>query len=57
MVENPSDILIKQVIPENLANQKGGTLFNPFQHFVSRLIIVQYLNLENLRLFYLYQII
>ena len=34
MVEKPSEIMMKPVIPENLANQKDGTLFNPFQHFV-----------------------
>jgi hypothetical protein len=35
MVEKPSEIMMKRVIPENLANHKAGTLFNPFQHFVS----------------------
>jgi hypothetical protein len=29
MVEKPSENMIKYVIPENLANQKDRTLFNP----------------------------
>jgi hypothetical protein len=28
MVEKPSEIMIKQVIPENLANQKDGSVTN-----------------------------
>jgi hypothetical protein len=40
MVEKPSEIKIKQVIPKNLANQKDGTLFNPFQHVVSRSLML-----------------
>jgi len=39
MVEKPSEIMMKSVIPENLANQKDGTLFNPFQHIVSTLFL------------------
>jgi hypothetical protein len=38
MVEKPSEIMMKQVIPENLAHQKDGTLFNPFQYVVGRLL-------------------
>jgi len=39
MVEKPSEILMKQVIPENLANEKDGTLFNPFQHVVMPIFV------------------
>jgi hypothetical protein len=43
MVEKPSEITMKQVIPENLANQNAGTLFNPFQHFVIRHAAISFL--------------
>jgi hypothetical protein len=36
MVEKPSEIMLKQDIPDNLANQIAGALFNPFQHVVIR---------------------
>jgi hypothetical protein len=35
MVVKPGEILMKQVIPENIAKQKDGTLFNSFQHIVN----------------------
>jgi hypothetical protein len=42
MVEKPSEIMMKPVIPENLANPKDGTLFNPFQYFVRNLAFMKF---------------
>jgi len=48
MVEKPSEIMMKPVIPENLANQKDGTLFNPFQHVVIRFYIPAHADIINI---------